>query len=144
MVDPATIIAGIRQFGLAPDGSDLRDLEAVYEALERENERLRRLDAASESTFTAWRSRAVTAERQLAEARAEVDGLRAENRELGNEIDNLEEEGCGYDDTVRKLEAERDRLAAVLTEIAGDIDGTWDEKFRAVQSIARAALAGKE
>lgn len=27
--DPAIIIAGIRQFGLAPDGTDLRDLEAA-------------------------------------------------------------------------------------------------------------------
>lgn len=27
--DPLTIIAGIRQFGLAPDGADLRDLEAA-------------------------------------------------------------------------------------------------------------------
>lgn len=27
--DPKIIIAGIRQFGLAPDGSDLRDLEAA-------------------------------------------------------------------------------------------------------------------
>jgi hypothetical protein len=27
--DPLTIIAGIRQFGLAADGSDLRDLEAA-------------------------------------------------------------------------------------------------------------------
>ena len=31
--DPAVIIAGIRQFGLAPDGSDLRDLEAAFQRL---------------------------------------------------------------------------------------------------------------
>lgn len=30
--DPCVIIAGIRQFGLAPDGSDLRDLEAALRA----------------------------------------------------------------------------------------------------------------
>jgi len=30
--DPAVIIAGIRQFGLASDGSDLRDLERATEA----------------------------------------------------------------------------------------------------------------
>jgi hypothetical protein len=29
LTDPAIIIAGIRKFGLAPDGSDLRDLEAA-------------------------------------------------------------------------------------------------------------------
>lgn len=29
--DPKVIIAGIRQFGLAADGSDLRDLEAAIE-----------------------------------------------------------------------------------------------------------------
>jgi hypothetical protein len=38
------IIAGIRQFGLAPDGADLRDLEATIERLTKErdlaNERL--------------------------------------------------------------------------------------------------------
>jgi hypothetical protein len=31
--DTKVIIAGIRQFGLAPDGSDLRDLEAAIERL---------------------------------------------------------------------------------------------------------------
>ncbi len=31
--DPLMIIAGIKQFGLAPDGSDLRDLEAAIERL---------------------------------------------------------------------------------------------------------------
>lgn len=31
--DPTTIIAGIRQFGLAADGSDLRDLEAALASL---------------------------------------------------------------------------------------------------------------
>jgi hypothetical protein len=30
--DPLVIIAGIRQFGLAPDGSDLRDLESALRA----------------------------------------------------------------------------------------------------------------
>jgi hypothetical protein len=29
LTDPLTILAGIKQFGLAPDGSDLRDLEAA-------------------------------------------------------------------------------------------------------------------
>lgn len=29
--DPSVIIAGIRRFGLAADGSDLRDLEAAFE-----------------------------------------------------------------------------------------------------------------
>lgn len=32
--DPLMIIAGIRQFGLAADGSDLRDLEAAVTRLE--------------------------------------------------------------------------------------------------------------
>lgn len=32
-IDAATIIAGIRQFGLAADGSDLRDLETLLAAL---------------------------------------------------------------------------------------------------------------
>ena len=31
--DPAVIIAGIRRFGLAPDGADLRDLEAAIARL---------------------------------------------------------------------------------------------------------------
>lgn len=31
--NPHTIIAGIRQFGLASDGSDLRDLEAAIDRL---------------------------------------------------------------------------------------------------------------
>lgn len=34
LTDPAIIIAGIRQFGLAPDGSDLRDLEAAIDRLQ--------------------------------------------------------------------------------------------------------------
>lgn len=34
--DPQWIIAGIRQFGLAPDGSDLRDLEAALARSEPE------------------------------------------------------------------------------------------------------------
>jgi hypothetical protein len=33
LTDPAVILAGIRQFGLASDGSDLRDLEAAIERL---------------------------------------------------------------------------------------------------------------
>lgn len=35
LIDPRVIIAGIRQFGLAPDGSDLRDLEAAIDRLRR-------------------------------------------------------------------------------------------------------------
>lgn len=31
LTDPTVIIAGIKQFGLAPDGSDLRDLFATFE-----------------------------------------------------------------------------------------------------------------
>lgn len=33
LTDPRVTIAGIRQFGLAPDGSDLRDLEAAFQRL---------------------------------------------------------------------------------------------------------------
>lgn len=33
LTDPLTILAGIKQFGLAPDGSDLRDLEAAIARL---------------------------------------------------------------------------------------------------------------
>ncbi len=32
-MDPLVILAGIKQFGLAPDGSDLRDLETAIRAL---------------------------------------------------------------------------------------------------------------
>lgn len=42
-------------------------VEDKLDALKAENERLQRLDAASESTFAAWRSRAIAAERALAE-----------------------------------------------------------------------------
>lgn len=35
LCDPAITIAGIRQFGLASDGSDLRDLEAAFARLGR-------------------------------------------------------------------------------------------------------------
>lgn len=31
--DPLVILAGIKRFGLAPDGSDLRDLEAAIRRL---------------------------------------------------------------------------------------------------------------
>src|SRR6185312_7286202 len=33
LTDPRVILAGIRRFGLAPDGSDLRDLEAAIDRL---------------------------------------------------------------------------------------------------------------
>lgn len=36
LTDPAVIIAGIKQFGLAPDGSDLRDLVAAFGRLRAE------------------------------------------------------------------------------------------------------------
>ena len=39
--DPTVILAGIKQFGLAADGSDLRHLEAAIDRLRAENERLR-------------------------------------------------------------------------------------------------------
>ena len=41
--DPATILAGIRQFGLAADGSDLRDLESALAARDKQIEELKRL-----------------------------------------------------------------------------------------------------
>lgn len=34
---PSVIIAGIRQFGLAPDGSDLRELESAFERQDRDH-----------------------------------------------------------------------------------------------------------
>lgn len=40
--DPAVILAGIRQFGLAPDGSDLRDLAAAFARRDAEIARLRK------------------------------------------------------------------------------------------------------
>lgn len=36
LTDPAITIAGIKQFGLAPDGSDLRDLAAAFARLQAE------------------------------------------------------------------------------------------------------------
>lgn len=76
--------------------------------------------------ITARDDRIAQLERDLAEARAELDRLKKENRDLGNEIDSLEEEGCDADDTIRKLEAERDRLAAALQEIANGCEGRVD------------------
>lgn len=38
--DPLVIIAGIRQFGLAPDGTDLRDLESTFSLARREREEM--------------------------------------------------------------------------------------------------------
>jgi hypothetical protein len=40
--------------------------------------------------------------------------------------------------------AECEGLRAALVHIAGDVDGTWDEKFRVVQSVARATISQKE
>lgn len=39
--NPHMLVAGIKQFGLAPDGSDLRDLSAALSAQEEELGRLR-------------------------------------------------------------------------------------------------------
>lgn len=73
-------------------------------------------DADFKAHTPAVRNTIAQLERDLAEARAERDRLKRENHDLGNEIDSLEEEGCDADDTIRKLEAERDRLAAELAE----------------------------
>lgn len=61
--DPAVIIAGIRQFGLAPDGSDLRDLAAAVERLQGTNRRAMKI--ADERSI------------QNVELRAEIGRLRA-------------------------------------------------------------------
>lgn len=42
LTDPAVIISGIRQFGLAPDGSDLRDLESAMARRKDQIDRLRK------------------------------------------------------------------------------------------------------
>jgi len=73
--DPMLIIAGIKQFGLASDGSDLRDLQAVVAALQG---RLAACEASlrlercagdlNETSSDEWRSRAEAAEARLAEA----------------------------------------------------------------------------
>lgn len=83
-------------------------------------------------------------ERQLAKARAEIEWRDKRISVLSGLNADIVSANSTIAAERNDAEAERDRLAAALTEIAGDVDGTWDEKFRAVQSIARAALAGKE
>ena len=60
--DPMFIIAGIRQFGLAADGSDLRDLEAALERIGRDVGEQARLYAEREARLQK-RVGALTAER---------------------------------------------------------------------------------
>lgn len=90
LTDPLTIIAGIKQFGLASDGSDLRDLEAALlhlsipsasalaELVERLREptgyddaRLRDLLDAAAVALTASNGRVAELERERDEARSE-------------------------------------------------------------------------
>lgn len=75
MVDPATIIEGIRQFGLAPDGSDLRDLEVACANLERQ------LAEARAEYLTASKD-AMELAGKLNTAEAERDRLAADNARL--------------------------------------------------------------
>lgn len=64
----------------------------------------------------------------LSEMRAELERVKRENKSLSAELDALEEEGCGVDDDIRKLndrataaEAELERVKKALVDIELDI-----------------------
>lgn len=92
--DPLMILAGIRQFGLAADGSDLRDLEAALlaerqarEAAETASIRSTEMMIESGNAMTEAEDRAEAAEASLAKAGAKIAELEAALRPFARAAD---------------------------------------------------------
>lgn len=96
--DPDVILSGIKQFGLAPDGSDLRDLAAALSRLRTDLDEANYRAEAAEAVKDGQQSAIGMLTRRAEAAEAEVTRLRealADARKMIQTRETLDELGWG-------------------------------------------------